>query len=232
MSTRFNEDFETVDAGLVPNPFDSVNVGAGNALTAAAVGNPTQGLKIDFGGTSSTCYGRKNFSPTIKNAAGAVVIDFDLRVVDIGSATANSTTGLMTIHAVSGDIIYVRWKNLAGDVTGKINVFMNLDGVGFDSTVILNENTYYHIKLIIKRLSVKVYIDGALQQNITAVAPIPAIDAVYCGTSVSSVVPSAAGEINEDNIVIRHNLNAGGSDGAGLGTSGIMEAASDIVMLL
>lgn len=210
-----NENFESVDAGLTPDPFNSVTATGGNAAAASA-GNGfggSQSMRMTFAGVNIPCFGLKTYSFTVKLVRGYLELQGSFNIRDAG-LIANQFATLLDVRDGATSLVQLRWVVNADPTKGVVRLFDTVAGVGVSGTTLISENTFFSIKIrIFKSGLVLLFLNGGItpEVSMTLAAPATQFTNTRVGVSNASAVPSILAIIDADSISIRHFLYAAGS---------------------
>lgn len=214
MKVFFIEDFASVDPGLTPDPFNSVTVGSGNT----AVADPTngyggsQGMKITFGGTTNHAYGARIFSAGAKLGNGPLIAQFKANVVNSGQGSgAKLSIQSFKNFSASNELLRIQWETQAVTTTGKFSLYCTIDNTTTVGSNTFNINTWYTIKVVMKKKTIKVYINGVLEINYTLTNTLEDVGRVQVGSAYQSSIPNSSGKVYYDDVDIKQDLLVGGS---------------------
>ena len=144
-----DEDFSTVDPSLTPDPFGTVTVSGSNAATAGAFGPAgSTAMKVDFNGTSPTCYCIHTLASSMLSTRGVLKFGLQGKMVESGLA-AGQKLGLMIVRAGGTELIRVYWVTDTDTSKGFLRVEVNYGTPGNVDTSLINEGTYFNLEFVV-----------------------------------------------------------------------------------
>ncbi len=190
-----DENFSSVDPTLTPDPFGTVTTAGGNVADAGAYGVASAtAMKVNFNGTSSSCFGAHTLVSNILAARGIAKFGLQGKVIDSGLA-AGQALGLMIIRNGGTDLIRVFWVTDVDTAKGFLRISAEYGTPGNVETGLIDEDDYFdleycilatgELQVLLNGTEVGIYNPGTRPLD-------PGI--VRIGTSIADATPSSSGE--------------------------------------
>lgn len=210
MSIVFSTDFTgATNPALTPNPFSSVDEGAGNDVKYDALRGVDAGpcMNLDFGGTTAAAIGVKTFSPTIaaETAHGSPRFALAFQAVTIGLGVS-AQFSLLGAMVTATQVWTVTFRNSSPAIL-QLTDHKGTGGT-VNGTTALVAGHWYKIAVDMDAGDdrLRLYLDDALEATVVVGQALSAVDALRVGNQATYAVPMAAADWLIDDVLVEDGL--------------------------